>query len=65
MLYTHKNLKYEHFRERIPLGRDTHESVMDLLRQYMVVGGMPQAVAKFAETYSLRMAQECDDGQEH
>ena len=44
----------KHFRERIPLGRDTHESVMDLLRQYMVVGGMPQAVAKFVETHSLR-----------
>ena len=44
----------KHFRERVPLGRDTHESIMDLLRQYMVVGGMPQAVAKFAETHSLR-----------
>ena len=44
----------KHFRELKPLGRDLHESVMDIFRQYLVVGGMPQAVSIFAETRDLR-----------
>lgn len=36
-----------------PLGPDVHRQIMDAFRQYMVVGGMPQAVAKFAETRDL------------
>jgi len=30
-----------------------HRMMMDVLRQYMIVGGMPQAVLKFVETRSL------------
>lgn len=33
-----------------PLGQDMHRKAMTWLRQYMIVGGMPQAVLKYAET---------------
>ena len=42
-----------HFDDRKPLGEDLHASMMDLFRQYLVVGGMPQAVSVFAETHDL------------
>lgn len=46
---------YEHTQ---PLGQEIHRKAMDLFRQYMIVGGMPQAV----ETYvSNRNFQEVDD----
>ena len=44
----------KHFLDRRPLGRDLHESLMDIFRQYLVVGGMPQVVASFAESHDLR-----------
>ena len=42
-----------HFADRRPLGRELHESMMDIFRQYLVVGGMPQAVAEFADSHDL------------
>ena len=36
-----------------PVGQPFHGQIMDSFRQYMVVGGMPQAVAEFAETRDL------------
>ena len=48
----------DHFRSHRPLGEDTHRSIMDVFWQYMVVGGMPQAVARFVETHSLRDVEE-------
>lgn len=33
-----------------PMGADMHRKAMTWLRQYMIVGGMPQAVKKWAET---------------
>ena len=41
------------FEALTPLGADLHRQCMDIFRQYMVVGGMPQAVQAFAETGSL------------
>ncbi|MBO5940985.1 MAG: ATP-binding protein [Kiritimatiellae bacterium] len=41
------------FSERLPVGEDTHRQIMDVFRQYLVVGGMPQAVATFAATRNL------------
>ena len=41
------------FEKRRPLGAETHRAVMDLFRQYLVVGGMPQAVAEFASSRDL------------
>ncbi len=37
------------FEKRMPLGQALHRKAMDLFRQYMVVGGMPQAVAAFVK----------------
>lgn len=42
-----------HFDDRKPLGEGLHASMMDLFRQYLVVGGMPKAVSVFAETHDL------------
>ena len=38
------------FNKEQPLGQAMHRKVMDLFRQYVIVGGMPQAVAKWVET---------------
>ena len=40
-------LQYENQR---PMGGDMHRKAMTLFRQYMIVGGMPQVVAKYIET---------------
>jgi len=37
----------KHFSEMKPLGQALHRKTMDLFRQYMIVGGMPQAVVEF------------------
>ena len=36
------------------IGAEMHGRIMDAFRQYLVVGGMPQAVAMFASTHDLR-----------
>ena len=41
------------FSEQRPLGQSLHRKAMDLFRQYMIIGGMPQAVAEFAESKDL------------
>lgn len=41
------------FREKVPLGRGMNDSLMDMFRQYLVVGGMPQAVAEFVSSHNL------------
>ena len=41
------------FEEKRPLGQVMHRQAMDYFRQYMIVGGMPQAVAKYVETKSF------------
>ena len=35
---------------RVPMGQDMHRRAMTLFRQYLIVGGMPQAVAMYVET---------------
>ncbi|MCL1982540.1 MAG: AAA family ATPase [Clostridiales bacterium] len=40
----------KHFVEMKPLGQAMHRKAMDLFRQYMIVGGMPQAVAEYTAT---------------
>lgn len=44
-------LEYIHecYQKRIPLERKMHEKAMHLFKEYMLVGGMPQAVVAFAE----------------
>lgn len=41
------------FETKRPLGQVMHRQAMDYFRQYMIVGGMPQAVAKYVETKSF------------
>jgi len=43
----------DHFTSRAPMGAALHRKCMDYFRQYLVVGGMPQAVASFAMTRDL------------
>ena len=38
------------FEAKSPLGDSVHRRIMGLFRQYMVVGGMPQAVLEYART---------------
>lgn len=38
------------FEKQRPLGQALHRKAMDYFRQYMIVGGMPQAVAAYAQT---------------
>ena len=37
------------FSQKAPLGQALHRKTMELFRQYMIVGGMPQAVSAFVE----------------
>ena len=41
------------FRDLKSPGRDVHAQIMDVFRQYLVVGGMPQVVDLFAKTHDL------------
>lgn len=41
------------FEDKKPMGQALHRKAMDLFRQYMIVGGMPQAVSEFVETKDL------------
>ena len=45
------------FNERLPLGTDTHRQIMDVFRQYLVVGGMPQVVETFIKTRDLNKVE--------
>lgn len=41
------------YRDMTPVGAGMHRRLMDLLRQYEIVGGMPQVVAEFVQTHDL------------
>lgn len=45
------------FESQRPMGQADHRMVMELFRQYMVVGGMPQAVGAFAAGCDLAAAE--------
>lgn len=38
------------YEKKQPMGQVLHRKAMDYFRQYMIVGGMPQAVARYVET---------------
>ena len=44
------------FEKRIPLGQALHRQVMNLFRQYMLVGGMPQPVLEYLKEKDFRAA---------
>jgi len=43
-------LAHKHFMEMKPFGQALHRKAMDLFRQYLIVGGMPQAVVEYVAT---------------
>lgn len=42
--------------EMQPMGSALHRKAMDYLREYMIIGGMPQAVAEYAKHHDMLMA---------
>lgn len=47
-------LMREFYERRQPLGEGPHKRIMNLYRQYMLVGGMPQAVLAYVENHEFR-----------
>lgn len=47
------------YKDIVPVGAALHRRIMDVFRQYLVVGGMPQAVEKFVETHDLSAVDAC------
>lgn len=43
----------ECFRNKTPLGQAMHRKAMDYFKQYMLVGGMPQAVLEYAQNHDF------------
>lgn len=43
----------ESFANRTPVMEAVNEKMLSLFNQYLVVGGMPEAVSKFSETYNV------------
>lgn len=43
----------DRFDKQQPMGQLLHRKAMDYFRQYMIVGGMPQAVAEYVSTHSF------------
>ncbi len=41
------------FSDKRPMGQMLHRKAMDYFRQYMIVGGMPQAVTKYVENHDF------------
>ncbi len=44
-----------------PLPQPLHEKLIQLLRTYMIIGGMPESVAKWVETHDFLQCQEVQD----
>ena len=42
------------YEDRVPVDIVVHEKMMELLRLYLVIGGMPAAVAKYLETNNMQ-----------
>lgn len=43
------------FEKKIPMGQAMHRKAMDYFRQYMIIGGMPQAVKEYIKTRDFDM----------
>lgn len=46
------------FEEKKPMGQLMHREAMDYFKQYLIVGGMPQAVSKYVETKDFKKVDE-------
>ena len=51
-------LLQDNFSARTPVDRIVHERMMSVFRLYLIVGGMPAAVAKYIETNNLLQVEE-------
>lgn len=53
-----KHMLFDYLKDRFeqlkPLGQSLHRQMMETLREYMLVGGMPQAVLSYIETKDFR-----------
>lgn len=49
---------HDNFNTRTPVDRIVHERMMSVFRLYLIVGGMPAAVAKYIETNNLLQVEE-------
>ena len=49
---------HRHFREMYPMPEAGHRAALEAYRQYLVVGGMPEAVLKYSATGSIVAAAE-------
>lgn len=49
----YENIAYL-YEKKTPLGQAVHRKMMTLFRQYLIVGGMPQAVQTFADTRDFK-----------
>ncbi len=47
-------IKMQYAKHR-PMGNDMHRKAMTLFRQYLIVGGMPQAVSTYMETHDFKL----------
>jgi len=43
----------DRFDKQLPMGQAMHRKAMDYFRQYLIIGGMPQAVLKYTETHDF------------
>ena len=48
----------ECFKNKTPLNQAMHRKVMDYFKEYLIVGGMPQAVKKYVETRDFEQVDE-------
>lgn len=46
------------FEKRKPLGQALHRKAMDLFRQYMIIGGMPQAIETYVSSHDFDLADQ-------
>ena len=53
--HTYENIRY-FYEQKKPLGQAVHRKMMTLFRQYLIVGGMPQAVQTFVDTRDFKKA---------
>lgn len=51
----------EHYQQQQSLDETTHKYVMDLLRRYLLVGGMPDAVNAFISTHNIVHVREVQE----
>lgn len=52
---------HNHFMDNTPMPSDLHKSTMQLYRQYLIVGGMPECVQQFAQTKDYLLVRHTQD----